>query len=571
MLFRVLFWLSLAVIGGAIVIALLVIARRPLKPFARNLLLVLIGLEIAVAGAHLVSLANTMPPFWDWFFDLQLELNLGSIFSSLQLMVIALAALLIAFTLPVRQRWRRAYWLLLAAGFAFLSIDEFYALHETMGSRVETDAWRIPYALAGLGLFALTAAAYWFGFRRQVRLFALLFIGFIIMAVAGIGIEEFALRGWVSENQNARWMYVFEEVFEMVGATIILAGMISFLQERLSGERWVRAGRVLVAGGTIWTLWLLFVLLFQARLEAALLAQPANVEFEGGLRLVGYRFSPAVVRPGGEIELTLYWEAEAGLPEDYSLSVHALSHPEIASVAQSDDLHTGPIPSRAWFPHVVLRRTVWIQLPDDLPAPQSYWLMVRVWFGPWPLGRPWQDTTGVPVVDAGQARPLAHDSIILDAVAALPEAKPPAPVITAVHTFPTEGIHLEGYDLPQEPVTASEFGVRFWWRTDAPPPRDLQQFFQLIDRETGAVFSFDQPPFGGRFPTSDWPANEGFVDEWAIVIPDDMPPGSYDVLTGLYDLTTMERATVVDADGNPVEANSIYLGALEYRPPAAES
>lgn len=568
MLFRLLFWLSLVAIAAACVAAAVIVARRPLKPFARNLLLALIGFELITAAAHLISLANATPPFWDWFLDLQYELNLGSIFSSLQLMVVALAALVCAVGVPGLRRWQRLYWLLLVAAFAFLSLDEFYSFHETLGGRVETEAWRIPYALAGIGLFAATAAAFWFGFRRQVRLFALLFMGLAIMAVAGIGIEEFVLRGYVRDDPSASWMYVFEELFEMVGATIILAGFISYAQENLDERRWAGARRLLLAGSIAWTGWLVFALVLQARIEAALFATPANIAYEGGLRLVAYRVSPDVVRPGGEVELTLYWEADNSLNDDYSLSVHLLSHPEIASVAQSDDLHIGPLPSRAWFPHIVVRRTAWVQLPDDLPTQQSYWLLMRAWYGPWPLGRPWQDTTGLTVIDPGTVRQLADDSVILASLPAPADAPLPPPETSGGAAFPAEGIRFEGYTLPDEAVTGDTFDVRFWWQTEAAPPRDLQQFFQLIHQDSGEVFSFDQQPFGGRFPTSDWPANTRLLDEWTVTIQGDMPAGTYDVFTGLYDLATMERAAVIGADGQPLEANSIRLGALEYAPNA---
>src|SRR5688572_1281324 len=247
-LFKLLFYASLVAIAVGCVVAAWMVTRRPLKPFARNLLITLIVFEFITAMAHLAALSNAFPSFWDWFFDLQYEYNLGSIFSALQLMVIAVAALINGLLTPGLKLWQRAYWLLLVGVFTYLSLDEFYSFHETLGSRVPTEAWRVPYAIVAGFLFLGTVAAFWFGFRKELRLFILLFMGLIIMAVAGIGIEEFVLRGFVRENPKLEWMYVFEEVFEMVGATIILSGFISYMLENVTEPRWTLARRMLLTG-----------------------------------------------------------------------------------------------------------------------------------------------------------------------------------------------------------------------------------------------------------------------------------------------------------------------------------
>lgn len=568
MLFRVLFFLSLAAIAAGCIGAAWMVTRRPLKPFARNLLIVLIVFEIITAAMHLFALNNLFPPFWDWFFDLQYEYNLGSIFSALQLMVVAVAALINSLLTPGLNLWQRGYWLLLTAAFAFLGLDEFYSFHETLGSRVPTEAWRIPYAIAGGFLFLASVGAFWFGFRSQIRLFVMLFMGLVITAVAGIGVEEFVMRGFVEESSRYTWMYVFEEVFEMVGATIILAGFISYMQENISVRGWLVAKRVLVAAGSVWTLWMLFSMLLLPAVEARFFATPLQVDFADGLSLVGYRMSPETVKPGGEVELTLYWRASQALPEDYSLSIHALSHPDIDSLAQSDDLHIGPTPSSAWFPHIVMKRNVYLQLPENLPAPESYWLMLRVWFGPWPLGRPWQDTTGLSLVSSGDRAQFASDAIILDHVVALADSAPPPPATQARYDFPAQGFALAGYELPQQPIDTHELPVKFWWETERAVERDLTQFFHLMPENGDEVYAFDQQPFGGQFPTSDWPANLDVVDAWTVTLPADLPPGKYRVLTGFYDVQTLERMAVVNGDGQPLENNAIVLGTIEYAPDA---
>src|SRR5688500_18979377 len=111
-LFKLLFFASLAAIAVGCVVAAWMVTRRPLRPFARNLLIMLILFEFVTALAHLAALSDAFPSFWVWFFDLQYEYNLGSIFSALQLLVIAVAALINGLLTPGLKVWQRAYWLL---------------------------------------------------------------------------------------------------------------------------------------------------------------------------------------------------------------------------------------------------------------------------------------------------------------------------------------------------------------------------------------------------------------------------------------------------------------------------
>ncbi|MBZ0297119.1 MAG: hypothetical protein K8L99_31460, partial [Anaerolineae bacterium] len=517
LLFQLLFFAAIAFIAGMCVFTVWYTNRHPLRPFARYLLLILIAMEIVLAVLHMLQFYNTnMPGFWRWFFDLQYELNLGTIFSTVQLALIAGVALIIFFGLPEAKWWQRLYWLLLAAVFFYLMADEFYSFHETLLSRNPTEAWRVPYAIAGAILFGISALVFWFGYRKELPFFILLFAGLGVMTVSGIGIEEFVLRGFVAYDQRAEWMYIFEEIFEMVGATIVLANMLSFTQRHVTVEFWSRAWRFETVVGIISALWFTLSVLFAPAIEERLFATPVNIDYDNGLMtLVGYRMDTDKAVPGGDIPLTLYWRANKPLPEDYSLSVHLLRHNTTESIAQSDDLHAGPIPARAWFPGVVMRRTVYVPVPRSAPTPSTYDLMVRVWSGPWPFFTPWEDTVGLSVTQS-ESRPLfAYDAVVLDQVVAAPTDEIQAPETVADYEFPAEGFSIEGYELPQEPVGRT-VPVKFWWGTgDKTVNTDLTQFFHLQNAD-GELLTFDQQPFEGSFPTSDWPAEMQAEDEWTV-------------------------------------------------------
>jgi hypothetical protein len=569
LIYQILFVFSVIVAITIGIVGARLIARRPLKPFARNLLIGIIIFEVVLGVLHLLAAGDLFPPYWNWFFDLQYERNLGAIFSSLQLMLIAAIALVNLLLTPGLKWGQRLYWLFLAVTFVYLSCDEFYSCHETFGGRVPSDNWEIPYAIGGGIFVVISLLAYWIGFRRSLYLFGFLFGGLMILGLGAVAIEKFVRDGFVEGDSSLRWMFIFEEMFEMVGATVILTGFLAYASENLVERRWQAARSLFAGAGVLWTVWLFFSLLLLPALEARYSANPVQVDYDGGLlSLVGYRVFPEMVKPGDEVALTLYWRANRPLSTDYSVSVHALSHPDIDSVAQADDLHVGAIPSTVWFPNIVNSKTIYLQLPRNLPIPASYWLTLRVWSGPWPLGRPWSDTVGLPVSRSENRALLGEDSVVLASVPALPETPPAAPLTAATYRFTSDGFTLSGYTLPDTPVETHQLTTEFQWATDNKPNRRLTQFFHLIPRQSGEPFGFDQQPFAGSFPTDEWPTRVHVTDKWTLDLPDSLPAGTYDAYTGMYDLNTMERAAVIDSEGNAVPDNAIFLGSVTYAPSA---
>jgi len=53
-------------------------------------------------------------------------------------------------------------------------------------------------------------------------------------------------------------------------------------------------------------------------------------------------------------------------------------------------------------------------------------------------------------------------------------------------------------------------------------------------------------------------------------LPSDLPPGQYDVYTGLYEWPSLARLNVVDAGGQAVVDNTIRLGTLVLIDPAGQ-
>lgn len=553
----------IGVLGCALAVAVYA-SRRPLPGWVRVLLLAIVGCEIAAAGFHLLAIQGTFgSPAWNWFLSLENERNYGATFSSIQLFLVALVALVNALKTPELKGWQRGFWLLTTLVYAYLATDEFYALHETFGGGGPSDNYQIPYGIAMLTFMLIGALALWAGFRRDWQTLFLLFLGLGITIYSGVAIEELNSEVFAS---GTRWPTIFEEVGEMIGTTIALTGLLLYAVKHFPAPG-LRFGRRLIGiGGTAWAASLVFALLFWAALTLRTNAVPLEVAYEGDtLSLLGYEVSPSVLGPNDYADVTLYWRANRPLDTDYRVSVHAVAHPEVRSVAQANELHVGTIPSTAWFPGIVMRRTVTVPLPRNLVTPASYWFTVRLWSGPWPYDFPWEQTIGLPVTST-QAQVFGNDTIVLGNFPALPKVETAVNPSPAYH-FQADGIRLQGYNVPLGVVETHTLPVDMWWAADRRPTRQLTQFFHLVQGDQ--LFTFDQQPFGNRMTTLDWPANLRALDAWKITLPDDMPPGTYEMYTGLYDSVTVERAPVVDAQGQPVPDNRISLGSFTYAPSEA--
>jgi hypothetical protein len=522
------------------------LAWRHLTPFARGLFIALTVVELTLAGLHTLTWGD-IPPFWKWLFDLDGELQIGSIFSSTQFLAVGLIAFVNGLRADVPRLWHRLYWWFVAAVFIYFSLDEYYMIHEGVGE------WQSRYAIAGAVFIGISLAAYRFGFGKGTALSVLFFGGLGIFAVSAIGFEPFIWH--VLCRSQLRFIchkfLLLEEFFEMAGSTVIFAGFISDAQARLGDVDWRLAKRVVTAGSAVWCIWLIGNFWPLPAWQARLLAEPVEAEYlDGTLSLVGYRVTPDVVAPGGELNVTLYWRANDFLTSDYGLSVHMLAHPEISSVAQFDEPLTPYYPDMAWLPGVVVKETVHLSLPGDLPAPRSYWLMVRIW-------HEWQEVT---IVRTDRMK-IAPDALILGSVPTLSDGPLPQPQTPAGYHFAAH-FTLYGYTLPERAAPGQTLPLVFWWRTGADIDRDFTQFVHLLGSEGTDFYSYDRQPFDGAFPTSDWPEGIEVMDEWGVLLPDDLPGGEYRVYTGMYEWPSLVRQQVTDGQGQPVGEDAIYLGTV---------
>lgn len=113
-----------------------------------------------------------------------------------------------------------------------------------------------------------------------------------------------------------------------------------------------------------------------------------------------------------------------------------------------------------------------------------------------------------------------------------------------------DGITLVGYDAPLLDVSPEgEVSVTLHWQANESPDDAYTVFVHLMDWSGPRVVAqSDSYPAQSRRPTSSWKPDETIFDTHTFPLPADLSPGSYELITGMYGLETLERLHVMRAE-----------------------
>jgi hypothetical protein len=487
---------------------------------------------------------------------------------SVQLICIGVMALLLIWRGRAKNRWRQFYWATLAGLFIFLGIDEFYSLHETF------NYWRQTYMLLGGGIIAASAVIAWYSSNRKEQKFIALFIlGFGLMGFGGVFLDAFSNMATVGPisftcSTGGFWGVscqrygMLEEFYELLGGGMMLLSVAAMMTAQIDVPQ-QRLPRQLVAfAGASWLLGIIGGYWLLPTVQSQLFASPMRADYlDGRLSLVRGNISHDVITIGETLDVTLYLRANEFLPKDYSMSVTLLSrNPNNVGQISHDDMELGDFeyPTYAWIPGLLVRNTFHLTIPQDAPTEVSYRLVVSIWNNHYNNRVPVESHEGFIIFDDGRLI-IADIPVLADAPASLPPT---------ASDFRFEGqFRLAGYELAREMTVGDTVDIRFWWSTQAEVDTYWWHFLHFVHTERDLFYSFNQEPFEGQFPTGTWPASMTIVDTWPIRLPDDMVPGLYRVQTGMFNLETSVRASVLDEDGQPVPEQSIILGTVEVHAP----
>ena len=104
--------------------------------------------------------------------------------------------------------------------------------------------------------------------------------------------------------------------------------------------------------------------------------KPVDFRFGDAIRLVGYTLKGQDNVPGGAVNLTLYWQADASVPESYDIFAQIIDRSDAYKAGQTDgEPACGLIPTDEWMPGQVIADRYYIPLAKDARA-TTYTLLI---------------------------------------------------------------------------------------------------------------------------------------------------------------------------------------------------
>ncbi len=281
---------------------------------------------------------------------------------------------------------------------------------------------------------------------------------------------------------------------------------------------------------------------------------PVNANFANQLLLLGYKLPQRQVMPGDRLPVTLNWQALQSMPADFIMFTR-LRDEQGRIWGGYDRKPREAYSTLLWVAGEVVEDGFTLPIKLDTP-PGIYYLDIGFYL---PVG---QAPVSLPLVQDGQMSQIT--SITLGPIkvghfisAVNPNTAPPQNELNQPFGQDSQ-LTLLGYDLTQpalenQPPDES-LNLTLYWECQAPLPLDYTFFVHIRNTAGDIVAQKDQPPLNGAYPMSLWDPGEIITDKVAVPLPAHLPPGSYQVVIGLYDLQTNQRLAV---PGNP--ANEVKL------------
>lgn len=269
---------------------------------------------------------------------------------------------------------------------------------------------------------------------------------------------------------------------------------------------------------------------------------PAQVNLGNELLLLGHDVSSGEVIAGGDLQVTLYWQAQRRLEEDYSPFLHLDDiRPNYVSWSLSEKLSPADIPTSSWAPGFYVSDRHSLTVSPETP-PGVYVLRAGLYV----------PDTGkrLPILD--QQGKVASESIELGRV--LVRRAEPIDLSSTTLVGPIvfgQRIELLGYRLEHDSVKPGNY-FRLWlyWKAAAEISEDYIVFVHLLDADGKTVAQSDGLPGSGLYPTWAWTPGETVEDEHLVPLEIGASPGPYQLSVGLYEPDSLSRLEARDRQGS---------------------
>ncbi len=261
-----------------------------------------------------------------------------------------------------------------------------------------------------------------------------------------------------------------------------------------------------------------------------------DLRYGPGIRLVGYDVSPAKVRPGEAVHVTLYWQSLEPVEDNYIVAIKLLTSEPQASVLAAAHGYPGGgnFATSLWKPGDFFKETYDLKTPEKLTQSLRGQFLVELLDAQW-------SPAFTPRDPHGNVAPnwFGEFKVIGPAPAF-------SPAITTTYRL-NDQLALKGYTL-SAPSSAG-IKVDLLWEGLQLTAADYTIALALLDAGQHIVAQADAQPREGTYPTHLWDPGEQIVDTHVLPLPANLSCGEYVLYLGVYDLVTSYRLPVFDSSG----------------------
>jgi len=286
---------------------------------------------------------------------------------------------------------------------------------------------------------------------------------------------------------------------------------------------------------------------------------PSKVNLEDEMMFLGYDMSTESVEPGDSLPLTLYWEPQHRVEEDYSAFVHLDDlRPNYISWSLSEKLNPADLPTSTWTPGFYVSDRHLLPISSEI-LPGLYVLRAGLY-------RP---GSGQRLGVLDQDGEVVSDSVELGKVRVRRVEPVDLSDVELVGPFKFgDRIGLLGYKLSDTSVTPGNYiRLVLYWEALTGMTESYTVFVHLVDGGGQTWAQADALPVNGMYPTWAWLEGEMVEDEHLVSLEVNAPPGTYGVAIGIYELQTLSRLEVTTSEGAPLGDHILLPVSVEVLSP----
>jgi len=113
------------------------------------------------------------------------------------------------------------------------------------------------------------------------------------------------------------------------------------------------------------------------------------------------------------------------------------------------------------------------------------------------------------------------------------------------------GVELVAAGILNAPQPGEPLLLALDWRVMEPVDDSVVVFAHLVYGGGQLVAQRDAVPGNGLFPVEDWEPGELVRDQFALLLPPELPAGAYEVQVGIYDPTSGQRFLITGPEAGP--------------------